>query len=305
MSWVVAAVSVGTAAYGAYSGYKANKDAKAAQQEQMAAVDGANFGRRPEAALYEPINFDDAARNQILQNFYNLDEVNKLVRGGNHYITKDALKRAEKLIPGYSASMQKMGLNANQLISGQVPSDVLSQLVSDRAGVSNGVNIPGLAGAATAKDLGLTSLDMIGQGSNLMGKMVSMAETISPRSSYMSPKDYLLSPQERIALEMNQRQLVQQSEQNKNFLEAGADPTEMARLGVRLGQPHIPAYDWSGAAGSMGMSLLGAYNQSQAGRGLNSSGGYDSVTGMYKAAPYSSGYSYSSGIGYVPRAGAL
>lgn len=269
MSMAIIAVGGTVVAAGAagYSAYQQNKTAKAAQKAQQAAVDGANFGRIPEAALYEPVDFNNEQLKAIFANEAALPAIQNLLRKNNGIITADALKRANKLIPGYSASMRQMGLNANDLISGRLPSDVIEKVVGDRAQVSSGVNIPGLAGPATLKDLGLTSLDAINQGTGMLGKMVSMAETISPRASYMTPQSSMISPGERIRLTMEQNALIQQSEQNKNNLEAGVPPGEMARLGLQLSQPPVQDVNWAQLGGSVAQGLLSAYGQYKMGQG--------------------------------------
>jgi hypothetical protein len=72
------------------------------------------------------------------------------------------------MLPGMQATQANMMTNANQLLSGQVPTDVQQQIQRNAAytsmvGGTAGAGL-GTTGAITARDLGLTSLDMERQG---------------------------------------------------------------------------------------------------------------------------------------------
>lgn len=271
--WAAAAgvaISAGSAAYGMSQQKKA---AKAAQAGQMGAIGAGDLGDVPEAALYQPLNFTQEQNWAIGSNLDNMDRTKQLIGQVNPFVTADALQRVKKLVPGYMSSLSQMGANANALLNGRLPFDDVSDIVSDRAEMGGGLNVPGTAGGATLKDLGLSRVDAMGKGAGLLGQMVQMAETVSPRGSYMNPRDMMISPLERIRLEMEQAQLEQQSNQNYNNLEAAGNPTEAAQAQIRLGMasagnsaPDIAGY---ASAAQQLISAASKWNQNSQGPSNN------------------------------------
>lgn len=254
--------ALGTAAYTISSQEKAKKKAEAANRQAMGMLDDNPYGSVPEAALYEPVDFDESQMDAIRGNKDALPFIRELLGQSNNFVTADALRRADKLIPNYSQSMRTMGDSTLDLLSGRLPYDDLLDIVSDRAAVGGGLNIPGLSNGQTLKDLGMSRLDAMGKGAGLMGQMVSMAETISPRSSYGKPTDFFVSPTQRIGMQMEQNQLVQQSQQSANNLAAGADPNEVARLQLGMGQVLNPPQgaDYASAANQIISAAGGIYS---------------------------------------------
>lgn len=262
MGAAIAAALIGVAgtAYGAYSQQQAAKDAAAGSQS---ALQGGEFGEVPQAALYEPINFNEEQRYAIGANLDAMNRIKQLVNVTNPFITKDALRRVRDLVPAFTQSMRQMGSNTTSLLSGQLPFDDVADIVSDRASLGGGIGTPGTAGPATMKDLGLSRLDAMKTGAGMLGEMVNMAETISPRGSYINPREMFVSPLDRIRLEMEQRQLEQQSTQNYYNLEASANPNEAAALQMRLGLAQTGGGGGNDIAGyaSAAQQLIGAVGQ--------------------------------------------
>ena len=91
-------------------------------------------------------------------------------------IEESALARraniAEAAQPGITQQFATAGNQISQMLQGAVPQDVIDRLQSNVAARSLGAGVPGsgFAGSQFARTLGLTSLDMIGQGiGQLMG----------------------------------------------------------------------------------------------------------------------------------------
>jgi hypothetical protein len=81
------------------------------------------------------------------------------------------------MLPGMQATQANMQANANQLMTGQVPTDVQQQIQRSAAftsmmGGQAGAGT-GATGAITARDLGLTSLQLMGQGATQAGQAIS------------------------------------------------------------------------------------------------------------------------------------
>lgn len=286
-------LAVGAAAYSVEQQKSMQKKQLAAQADAANQLNGNPLGHVPEPALYEPVDFDQSQLDAIEGNRNALPFIRQLLSQSNNFVTKDALNRANKLIPNYNASMATLGDSTLDLLSGKLPYDDVLDIVGDRAGVGGGLNIPGVSHGATLKDLGLGRVDALGKGAGLLGQMVSLAEQVSPRSTYGKPSDFFMSPLERIRLEMEQHQLNQQSQQNANNLEAGADPNAVARLQLGLGQSMMPqpaGPDYASAANQIIGAVGGIYgagtNQGWWGTAKpNAQGGYMTEAASNRANP--------------------
>ena len=305
--------------------YAANKSASAARagapNTKKAISDLRNgdlLGDVPDAAPYEQINLSEEQINSILANIGALPNMQHLVSSTNRGITKDALDRAKRMIPGYMNSMRTMGSNAEDLLSGRLPFEDVMDIAGDRNSMTGALGIPGTGGAATLKDLGLSRMDAMKSGTGMLGDMISMAETVSPRGGYMTPQSMMVSPMERIKMQTEQNTLDQQSRQNANNLAAQADPTDLAIAQLLTGQSLVGGggagvrgggdASWVPAATDAARGLVGGVSKWGNQQGYwgsppqTSGGGYYSDRAMWKAAPYAAGSSYTDGIGYVPTA---
>lgn len=302
MSYVAAVglvVSTAATAYGAYSQNKAKKEAAA--RAQGATTKGLEFGEKPKAAEYMPVDFSKEQWDTIEANLNNLRGGGRdLLAETNGTIDADALKRAVKFIPNYQQNMRLEGEASNSLLSGRLPYDDALDIVANRGSLTDAIGTPGTAAPATLRDLGLSRLDAIKSGAGLMQGMVNIAEQVNPVSRRMRPQDMYVNPTDRIRLRMEQNQLIQQSDQSRNNIEAGLPPSDSAatqlalaqRLGVIGGGP-VGGSDNSGyaqAAASLISGLGGLYGGSTAGS-LNTAGA--GARGNY-------GSSYVGSFGQTP-----
>lgn len=274
-------------------------------------------GTTPEAALYQPVDFQESQRQAILQNLANFQDAAALTRQTNNSITNDALKRIAALVPGYQSAVQRYGLAASDLLNGRLPFNDVTQILGDRSAFTSTVGIPGTAGPASLRDLGLSQLQGLQTGGSILKDMVQMAQTISPVERYATPQQMFVSPIDRIRGDLEQAQLIQQSEQNRNNLAAMGDPRAQLQLGLQTagingyqGGSPVGAGIAAGV-GSLGSSVLGMAGSGMlGGSGAGGAGGSAGTGGfaspqMAQAAAYpgyTGGASYLSGSGWVPRA---
>lgn len=215
----------------AYSTYSQNKAAKAASG---ANANGINLGSKPKAAEYKPVNFTKEQLRTVWGNQEALNNIIPLVARTNASIDTDTLKRAQKMIPNYEQNMRLEGMATNSLLNGNLPYDDVLDIVAKRGEAGNAMGIPGGSAPATLRDLGLSRLDAMKTGAGLMKGMVDIAETINPVGRRMLPQSMMLSPMDRIRAAMEQNQIIQQSDQNRNNIEAGVSPTEAANAQLAL-----------------------------------------------------------------------
>lgn len=264
------------------------------------AVDELNIGEKPEAAEYKPVDFTAEQLASIQGNIHNLDAASKLAVDNNKYVTANDVRRASDLIPGYKSLMMQLGADASPLLRGELPYDDVLGIVSGSTGRVGSLNIAGTAGPATARDLGLSRLDAIGKGAGLMQQMVQTAQTISPVDRQMTPQMSMLSPADRIRWNMEQNQVIQQSDQNRNNIEASVSPTDYAKQVMRLGLAgQDTRTNWEGVIGTGLSGITG---------GLGGMGGMGGASGGSGGAPAVPQSTYSrwapgpqEGTYYTPR----
>jgi hypothetical protein len=246
MTWVAAAGLAVTAVGAGVSAYESSSS-----KSGSTAIPSSHhqLGWVPKAAPYQPVNVDQTALDTIMSNQAQLPNIEDLTRKTNSFITQQDLARINALSPGYSQNMATEARNAGALLNGQLPQSDVMSIIGNQGALSDATGIPGQAGAATLKDLGISQLQGEQTGAGLLGDMTQMAQTIAPIGSYMTPQSSMLSPEQTVPWALSQAQLEQQSLQNKYNLAAEPDPTTAAAYYAKIGQQ---------AQQSPGGALLGA-----------------------------------------------
>lgn len=300
MSYVAIAGAVIGAGTSIYSGMQKDKAAKSAG----GAITAKSAGTVPKAAEYQEVHVGKEQLSTIWDNYKSLNNSIPLDQRTNAFIDQDAMKRATQFIPGYKSAMDTYGRAGNDLLNARLPfSDVLD-IVSNRTDLTNSVGIPGQGGTnATLKDLGLSQLDAVKAGGGILKDMVGIAETVNPVSRRAKPQDMFLDPTERVNWQLQQNQLIQQSEQNKNNLAAAADPAAAMQMQLALAQSGQQAGgggasgSYASAANQLVQGIAGAYG---GGAGAKGWGGNTSVVAGQGPSYYSNKPAYYNGV-YVPK----
>lgn len=282
---VAAVATVGSAAYGAYSAHKASTAQEKAQntaisgQQQFESDKQArlaelaahlDLGKKPIPAEYQPVDFTKEQLNSITGSASNLDAIQQLVHNSNKGLRYEDIQRIKQLVPGFKNLLRSEGSATGSLLNGQLPYDDVLGIASDRASLAGSLGIPGASGSATLKDLGLSRLDAIKAGGGMFKDMVGIAQQVSPIERYARPTDFFISPEQRIRDTVGQNELIQQSTQSKNNIDAAPDPTAVGRqqlqLAAILGQgapitpQPVPQPDYSKYAMQAIAGLYGGYN---------------------------------------------
>lgn len=186
------------------------------------------FGSKPvipEAVDYAKVLSDAASSNiQLLPKLAKLSELS----------TAEYMKRLEQALPGF-ADMLKTGTSAIQSqLHGEIPDDVARQVAQRSAERSRmgGYGDSGFAGNLTARDLGLTSLDITNQALGSANRWMASAKdrTFDFSRMFLSPEMAVAGAESKF-----QRDLLAAG------VEAAPDPvargrydTELAILGMVL-----------------------------------------------------------------------
>ena len=234
------------------------------------------FGTKPKVAPFEPTNLAKATEEATAGNLANFDLVTSYL---------------EKIAPGIS-DIIGLGLkNTASELQGQLPQDVQDEVYRNSAfkSLMGGFGGTPMAKALTARDLGLTSLNLTQLGTNSAQQWAQLAE-----QAY-SPFTVSTSQQAAVtAANLAGKQATKQLGYN---IEAAPDPGALGVFNVdaALGQQML----------SLGGGILGGLfgggggtPSAQAPAGGYGYGGYDqaghSLGGNYAAGSYS----YNPGMGY-------
>lgn len=264
-------------------------------------------GETPEAALYQPVDYGDVQQQTLLGDYNNLDAMGWVSSKANNLLSQQDMRRAGKFIPGFKSIMQTQAANTADLVNGRLPYDDVLQIAGNSNQLANAMGTPGTGAPGTLRDLGLSQLSGIQAGQGLLQGMVGIAEQVSPVARYSRPQDFLLTPSQTIPWEIEQQQLIQQSTQNANNLEAGVSPTQLARNAAAVSGASNP-YSGIGPAIS---SIGGAMSSPTAFGGTAPTGAAASLPYAGAAPNYSTwqgGYqpgTYYTPPGYAPRPSAM
>lgn len=267
MAWAGLGVGIGALGLGlsGYNTYASRRDA-----QKMLDNQGDIFGSIPEAVPYEmvsytPVDYGQVQMDTIHQQNTAFPDINALTNRINAALRQGAATRINGWSPGFTKNLARMGNTAGSLLQGRLPYEDVLGIVNDRQSLSNTLGTPGGSTNATLKDLGLSRMDAIDQGSTMMGRIASLSETIDPIARHSRPQDWMYTPSQSIPwkiqeqqfatqLEAEQAMYAHQTEQNAAVLAAMGDPSAMNQFGA---QYLMSMQGGSGAALGQGLSQLG------------------------------------------------
>ena len=174
---------------------------------QQEAQDGTFAGRFGLEDIFgsTPDELDlSASINQALStNQGNRATIDQLVGGFNDDISAEALNRAVRFDPNFRQNLSTLSDSARSLLRGEIPIDVRDQLVRNRAELTALNGVAGTGGAATSRDLGLTSLDLQNRGQSFFQQVNSIRDQIDPLSRHIQRQQFLLDPGTQVAVDQS------------------------------------------------------------------------------------------------------
>lgn len=189
------------------------------------------FGSTPNIIPYTPTILSDEQIKAIKADLDAMPFIKSL--GGQYY--DYMLGMMNRSIPGFSDILAQGGtltktlqsLSAEEL-AGKIPQDVVDQVTRSSAFQNLGSGLLGgpMGDANTARNLGLTSLDMINQGiktGQAAGNSAQLWGGIAS-SLNMNPASFFITPSEQAAMTMQNNLYKQQTEQRAENQRAAPNP---------------------------------------------------------------------------------
>ena len=226
------------------------------------------FGSKPKIADYHPVDLSAEQLKAIEADLAAWPQIQQLGNMFQQYL----LGQYETAIPGFSdilkaggATTQEMLKQSQPLLEGKIPEDVKNALYRSTAyeSLQSGTAGSGMSHALTARDLGLTSLNLINQGAELAGKAGNAAQRWASLSGAQTPEGMLITPQQQSQLDVQQELIRQATKQTKFNVAAAPDP--VAKGLSDIVQSLTAAYLGSLGGGGMGGGKSGGYAGAGAG----------------------------------------
>lgn len=168
---------------------------------------GGLLQEKPDVPVFKPIDTTKEQLAALRGNIANFSEVSKLAGATNTFNQDQLNQMMESAVPGYRAMVSSIGGKINSFLSGELPQDVSDQVGRNAAykSLSGGFGGSGMARNLVARDLGLTSLDLISKGIDAGSRWIATAKanTVAPQFDVSS---MFISPQQRIQTEMWNRE---------------------------------------------------------------------------------------------------
>lgn len=184
----------------------------------MASILDKLFGKKPEVPELPQIRPGDVQKDAISENLAALPQAEALAGQASAANIRNLLQSLEMSMPGaFGQARQNVGAQ----LRGEIPTDVSQQV--QRISAETGLNL-GIAGGQlgrnlTARDLGLTSLNLQQQG---LSNFASLSQPFL--GSSMDATSMFFSPSQRLNFAVGERAAQFQTEFLRNQISAAPDP---------------------------------------------------------------------------------
>lgn len=185
------------------------------------------YGKKPVIPELPTLDTGKIQQQAIAGNIAALPGLEDLTSKVNKFSFDQVSQMLEAAIPGFRASLAKAGENAASLLKGEVPEDVSRTLTTSAAArsLAGGFAGTGFHRNLLARDLGLTSLSLMGEGQNRLTSLGSFATSAFPRFDFTTA---FITPQQKLAFEWQQNL----AQFNRNLLaaqvKAAPNPNDVA-----------------------------------------------------------------------------
>lgn len=158
--------------------------------------------KKAKVPLLKPINIDEEQRAALAANQNILPQAQALAGDVNQFNQDQLESLYGQALPGYDRIKQQVSDNISSMTRGELPDDVVNEIYrrSSSQAYAGGFGGTPLGRNLTSRDLGLTSLDLMGRGQDSAQKWLST--TVAPQ---MDVTSMFISPMQRIGVRTAER----------------------------------------------------------------------------------------------------
>jgi len=276
------------------------------------------FGEKPQIAGFQDVILGDEQIKALLADLKAFPQIEQLGNLWQNYM----LAGIEHAVPGFgdilggiTGTTKEELKQAGDLMKGIIPEDVISNTFRSGAmqNLLSGLGGSPIGAANQARQLGLTSLDMINQGANLLGNASQRwGQLASFGQSTLAPiQEMLITPQQQAAQTESNRLIQRQIQQERFNVAAAPNPIAkgLSDIVMYLTGQYLGSV---GGGGKMGGGGAGGLPQAGNAAAVQSEGGgidMNSILGLtkndggnvaampnYNTAPYYGAYGYGGGM---------
>ena len=133
----------------------------------------------PKAAQFNPVNYQQEQSTAISGNLTSFGRASELASRVNTFNASEMQRMNELAMPGYAKMQAKGTANIMDWMAGRIPGDVSNAVQTNAAGrsVAGGFGGTGMGRNLQARDLGLTSLDLMTKGMSSAERWMQMNRT--------------------------------------------------------------------------------------------------------------------------------
>ena len=248
------------------------------------------FGKKPQVAKFKPLSYGAEQQKSIGANISAFPQIKQLGDMYQSYLSD----QMNNILPGFSnilksgaSTTQQMLDDSTPLLKGEIPQDVIDQIKRSDAysALSGGYAGSEMGHNLTARDLGLTSLDLMGRGSTMAGQAGNAAQRWASlaKGETLDPSSMFVSPQQTSAFDLENRILQQQSKQFGYNVAAAPNP---AAAGI------------SNTISSLVGAYLGATGFGGLGEGKGGGGGGGFAQAGQTSIPFNAGTTIGDGLDF-------
>lgn len=302
MSWAALAIGGTTALIGAGTSYLSSQQ----QQNAMNGLAGSGYAtpdydavidflgsnwQTPQFQNYNPVSYTEGYEQFLGQNQYT-KPMNKMLQGITNMENRQYRQDLDKALPGYRQDLRQLNRTVGNWGEGKLGADLTGEVTrnSTEQAVLGGFGGSQAGRNLTARDLGLTSLDLQQKSAELMPQVLALGERMNPVSA--SALDYLMTPQQLFGTEVGQQQYANQtyntnatnaaqfSNQRASMIadlmaqQQGANATGTNTQNMLNYQAASASNPWASGLASFGGSLASMYGQGRIGQTQNPYAGY-------------------------------
>lgn len=160
------------------------------------------FGSTPHVPKYTPVSPQGAQATAIAGNAAALPAAQGVASSATAFNQNQISAMLEKYAPGFGAESAAIGKNTTSELNGEIPTDVSDAIQKSSAAraLTGGFGGSGLSGNMLAKNLGLTSLDLIGMGTSAAESWAGIVDRIFG-PGVMDVTSMFISPQQQFQAE--------------------------------------------------------------------------------------------------------
>ncbi len=161
---------------------------------------GSLFATEPKVPKFKAIDTTKEQGAAVTGNIANFADISKLAGDTNTFNQDQLNKMLASAVPGYQNMLSGIGSKIGSMLNGEIPQDVTDQIGRSAAfqSLSGGYGGSGMARNLVARDLGMTSLDLINKGIDAGTRWLATARqnAVAPQ---FDPSSMFISPAQRLA----------------------------------------------------------------------------------------------------------